>query len=48
MSSNEPMKNGCEVIYEMFHIRVHTLYTSEEHISIDEELLLWKGEPLLK
>ena len=20
MSSNEPMKNGCEVIYEMFHI----------------------------
>ena len=20
MSSNEPVKNGCEVIYEMFHI----------------------------
>jgi len=20
VSSNEPVKNGCEVIYEMFHI----------------------------
>ena len=20
MSSNEPVKNGCEMIYEMFHI----------------------------
>ena len=20
MSSNEPVKNGCDVIYEMFHI----------------------------
>ena len=23
MSSNEPMKNGCEVIYETFHISLH-------------------------
>ena len=26
LSSNEPVKNGCEVIYEMFHICL--LYTS--------------------
>ena len=25
MSSNEPVKNGCEVIYEMFHILNFTL-----------------------
>ena len=25
MSSNEPVKNGCEVIYEMFHILNLTL-----------------------
>ena len=23
MNSNEPVKNGCEVIYEMFHISLH-------------------------
>ena len=23
MSSNQPVKNGCEVIYEMFHISSH-------------------------
>ena len=23
MSSNEPVKNGCEVIYETFHISPH-------------------------
>ena len=25
MSSNEPVKNGCEVIYETFHISLHNI-----------------------
>ena len=33
MSSNEPVKNGCEVIYEMFHI-LNCGYETF-HISLD-------------
>ena len=42
MSSNEPVKNGCEVIYEMFHyIGFYTHYclncvrNCEDHSSLD-------------
>ena len=26
VNSNEPVKNGCEVIYETFHISLHNRY----------------------
>ena len=33
VSSNEPVKNGCEVIYEMFHIS-HFIYHFTENINV--------------
>ena len=36
MSSNEPVKNGCEVTYEMFHILKHIIYHNcDDHSLLD-------------
>ena len=32
MSSNEPVKNGCEVIYEMFHILIDILISNPQNL----------------
>ena len=46
MSSNEPAKNGCEVIYEMFHIlncgfEIYEIYETF-HISLHIQIKLIK------
>ena len=50
MSSNEPVKNGCEVIYEMFHIsrhriswprtRAHGIVTGKERPCADSKAMM--------
>ena len=57
MSSNEPVKNGCEVIYEMFHIlncddhssfKICSSIYEKFHISLHREHIVTSFHPFLK